>query len=96
MTLLIGHACPSEFMYDIFGVESVGELEDSQTLPGYAPVEGPRADLLTALLEQIRYQRTDGAPLPTRVVVTNGKEAKSILAESLIEDTANQQEEFTY
>jgi len=60
------------------------------------PVESERAEHLTAILEQIRYERVDGPSLPIRVVTTQGKVAREVLAESLIEDTANQQLEFTY
>ena len=74
---------------DIFGVESTGELEDTQQLPAFVPVEGPRPELLTALLEQIRYERTDGPTLPTRVVLSTSTQAKKILAEELVEDSAN-------
>lgn len=80
----------------MFGVSTTNELEDSETLPAYAPVEGERADFLTALLEQIRYERVDGATLPTRVILSGNKNSKPILEESLIEDSANQQTEFTY
>jgi hypothetical protein len=75
---------------DIFGVESCTELEESETMPAFMPTEGERPELLSALLEQIRYERTDGVTLPTRVVTTGGKNSKQVLAESLIEDSANQ------
>ena len=60
------------------------------------PIEGDRPDLLSALLEQIRYERSDGSTLPTRVALSASQAAKPILAESLIEDTVNAQLEFTY
>ena len=88
--MLVGQMCPNDFIYDVFGLESVSELEESENLPAYVPIEGnPRADTLTALLEQIRYERTDGPTVPTRVILTQGKQAKEVLAESLIEDSAN-------
>ena len=59
-------------------------------MPAFVPTEGERPELLSALLEQIRYERSDGASLPTRVVTTGGKYSKQVLAESLIEDSANQ------
>jgi hypothetical protein len=96
LTLLIGSQISSEFLYDIFGVSSTGELEESGTLPGFVPVEGERPELLSALLEQIRYERTDGSTLPTRVVLTGANDAKEVLVEALIEDSANQQTEFAY
>jgi len=65
-------------------------------MPAFVPTEGERPELLSALLEQIRYERSDGASLPTRVVTTGGKHSKQVLAESLIEDSANQQVEFNY
>ena len=66
------------------------QLEESETLPAYVPLEGEaRADLLTSLLEQIRYERSDGVTLPTRVVLTASASAKPVLAETLIEDTIN-------
>ena len=77
-------------------MESASDLECSENFPAYVPVEGPRPELLTALIEQIRYERTDGPTLPTRVVTTSSKASKPILAESLIEDTTNSQVEFTY
>ena len=51
LTLLIGSQVSEEFLYDIFGVQSTNELEESETLPGYAPIEGERPDFLNALLE---------------------------------------------
>ena len=96
MTLLIGASCPSEFLLDIFGVQTTAELDDSETLPAYLPIEGARPELLTALMETIAYERTDGGTLPTRVITTQSARAKPVLAENLIEDTANQQVEFTY
>ena len=96
LTLLVGSDCPQDFLYDIFGVETASQLEEAENMPSYVPVEGPRPELLSALLEQIRYERTDGPSLPTRVVTTAGKGAREVLAETLIEDTANQQMEFTY
>lgn len=71
-------------------METTTELEDMETIPAFVPIEGHRPELLTALLEQICYERTDGSTLPTRVVTTGSTRAKSILAESLIEDSANQ------
>lgn len=32
-------------------METAQELEESETLPGYAPIEGERPDLLSTLLE---------------------------------------------
>lgn len=96
LTLLIGTQISSEFLYDIFGVSSTSELEESGNLPGFVPVEGQRPELLSALLEQIRYERTDGPILPTRVVLTGAADAKEVLVEVLIEDSANQQTEFSY
>lgn len=90
LTLLIGQQCPQEFLEDIFGLETTTELEDIETMPAFVPTEGERPELLSALLEQIRYERSDGASLPTRVVTTGGKHSKQVLAESLIEDSANQ------
>lgn len=96
LTLLVGQQCPQEFLLEIFGVESVQELEESETLPAFVPTEGERPELLSALIEQIRYERADGATLPTRVVLTASSEAKPVLAETLVEDTVNAQLEFTY
>lgn len=96
LTLLVGKHCPQEFLEDMFGLESASQLDELETMPAYLPAEGARPELLTALLEQIRYERTDGVGLPTRVVCTQGKMSREVLAESLIEDTADQQLEFTY
>jgi len=89
LTLLVGSQCPEAFVQDIFGLQSATELDELETYPAYVPVESPRAELLSALLEQIRYERADGASLPTRVITTQGKGSREVLAESLIEDTAN-------
>lgn len=89
MTVLLGLQCPSRFLYDIFGVYSLSELEDSQTLPAYVPTEGERAELLTALIEQIRYDRTDGSSLPIRVMSLGSSQAKSFLGKTLIEESPN-------
>ena len=89
LTLLIGSQCPSEFLFDIFGVDTTAEVDASGNLPTFVPCEGERPELLTALMEQIRYERSDGATLPTRVVLSGAPSAKAILAETLIEDTAN-------
>ena len=89
LTLLIGQQCPSEFLYDIFGVETTTELDESGTLPAFAPCDGERPELLTALLEQIRYERSDGPTLSTRVVLSGAQNAKAVLAETLIEDSSN-------
>lgn len=89
LTLLVGQNCSSEFLHNIFGVLTTELLDETGTLPAFVPIEGERPELLTALLDQIRYERTDGATLPTRVVLTGSHVAKKILAESLIEDSAN-------
>ena len=49
LTLLVGQSCPSEFLMDIFGVETSGELDEMETMPAFVPVEGPRPELLSAL-----------------------------------------------
>ena len=70
LTLLVGHETPSEFLNDVFGVEDYGTLRASENLPAFVPAEGSeKADLLTNLIEQIRYERVDGSTLPTRVVL---------------------------
>lgn len=35
----------------MFGINTVQELEESETLPGFIPIEGARPELLTALME---------------------------------------------
>lgn len=51
LTLLVGQQCPQEFLQDIFGVDSVQDLDESETLPGFVPTEGARPELLSALME---------------------------------------------
>lgn len=58
-------------MQQLFGVSSVAELKRSNTLPAYVAVENENSGLLTSLIEQIRYERSDGAPMATRVIITD-------------------------
>ena len=84
----MGQQCPRDFLESVFGYATSGELLESQTLPAFAPVEGNEtADLLSSLLEQIRYERTDGAPPPIRVVVSGQPLAREILSSTLIEES---------
>lgn len=57
-------------MLDIFGVQSPFELKRQNTLPTFIPTESENSTLLVSMIEQIRYERSDGAPMSTRVVVT--------------------------
>ena len=73
LTVLVGQNCPRAFLEDIFGVESPNEIEDGENWPAYVPAESEKAEHLTAILEQIRYERADGPSLPIRVITTQGK-----------------------
>jgi len=80
----------------VFGVESVNDLKAMETLPAFVPAETPRGDLLTKLIEQIKYERTDGPQLPVRVVLTNTSQASEVIADCFVEETQDASTEFAY
>lgn len=44
----------------------------------------------------MRYERTDGVPIPVRVTVSNEPFATKILVDALVEDSPDVSSEFTY
>ena len=48
------------------------------------------------MIEQIRYERSDGAPMATRVVVTDTAHFNEVRNELMVEDTVDQATEFSY
>jgi len=74
-------------LQEVFGVDTANKLKLVETMPAFVPAESPRADLLTQLIEQIKYERTDGPQLPVRVIISNDKFANEIMAECFIEDS---------
>ena len=70
LTIMVGHETPTTFLNEVFGVDDYSTLRASENLPAFVPAEGSeKADLLSNLIEQIRYERVDGSTLPTRVVL---------------------------
>ena len=77
LTILVGAQTSQEFLEEVFGVESLKQLRRSGNLPAfvpYTPEEGEEpsevVQILQDLLEQMRYERADGAPPPIRVALT--------------------------
>ena len=71
-------------------------MKQLETMPAFTPIESPRADLLTKLIEQIKYERTDGSQLPVRVVLSNEKAAHDVIAECFVEESQDASTEFSY
>lgn len=66
-------------------------------MPAFVPAETPRGDLLARLIEQIKYERTDGPQLPVRVIAMNDAvAANEVMAECFVEDTQDASTEFAY
>lgn len=97
LTIMVGHETPTEFFSEVFGVGGYGELRASGNLPAFVPAEGSeKADLLTSLVEQIKYERADGPTLPTRVVLYGTPQASQVQAACFVEDTPDSVTEFAY
>lgn len=52
--------------------------------------------MLTAFLEQIRYERPDGAPMTTRVIMTDDQSYAEERNDIFKEDSADKNTDFTY
>jgi len=97
ITLLVGHLTRKEFINEVFGVESIAELRQLETFPTFVPAETPRGDLLSRLIEQIKYERTDGPQLPVRIVVMNdAATANQVMTDCFVEETQDSSTEFAY
>ena len=97
LTLFVGHKTPTDWLNEIFGVADYQELRTvvSQSA-SFAPSEGESAQLLNSLIEQIRYERTDGPTLPTRVVLYGTPQSQSVQATCFVEDSPDSVTEFDY
>jgi hypothetical protein len=61
------------------------------------PAEGsPEAELLSAFIEQIRYERSDGAPMSTRVITTDDSSYAEDRSDIFKEDSQDKNTDFSY
>jgi predicted RNA-binding protein with PIN domain len=88
LTILVGHQVQeSLLLFDLFGVDSAQELKRMNVLPAYVPYHTETADLFTSFLEQIRYERADGAPMSIRVMTSDSMHYAECKNEIWVEDT---------
>ena len=98
ITVLVGAALEnSDFLLSVFGAASTAELKLQQNLPAYVPAEeSAEAEMFSAFLEQLRYERSDGAPKPTRVIVTDQSTSIQERNDIFREDSADKNTDFSY
>jgi len=66
-------------------------------LPTYSPAEeSSEAEMFTLFLEQLRYERADGAPKPTRVITTEQQAYAEEFSDIFREDSTDKNTDFSY
>lgn len=65
-------------------------------LPAFVPAETERAELLQKLIEQIKFERTDGPQLPVRVIIDTSPDGQEVTSECFVEETKDSSTEFAY
>ena len=79
LTLFVGHKTPTEWLYEIFGVNDYQELRTAVSESAtFVPSESETAELLNSFMEQVRYERTDGPTLSTRVVLYGTPQSQTV------------------
>lgn len=56
-------------------------------MPTWQPCESETADLLQQFIEQVRYERGDGAPMSVRVMTSDNLHYNEVKNEIWVEDT---------
>ena len=98
LTILVGSALEnSDFLFSVFGASSTAELKLQQTLPQYVPAEAsPEAEMFSAFIEQLRYERSDGAPKATRVIISDQAGYQQERNDIFREDSSDKNTDFSY
>ena len=78
----------------VFGVAATHDLKTA--VPCYEPIESDEATFLGNLIEQMRYERADGAPMATRLITTCSPQFVGFAKETMVEDTDDKNTEFSY
>lgn len=65
-------------------------------MPTWQPCESETADLLQQFIEQVRYERGDGAPMSVRVMTSDNLHYNEVKNEIWVEDTQDSNTEFAY
>lgn len=89
LTVVVGkNIDDSRFLQEAFGFASSVEMQNHYSFPALQlQEESQTAEYLNAFIEQIRYERADGAPMSVRVILGDPRFYKEILSEIWVEDT---------
>ena len=86
----------SVFLQQVFGYDSTQEMvQEKYQFPGLALAESESATQMQTFIEQIRYERPDGAPMSVRVLILD-QHGNDVRREIWVEDTLDTNAEFSY